>query len=70
MQTGAAKKMKSGLKNKDEPKIRELRMPELAIATIQVVRMASMSLQPRMEERAASGTNRLTGNLAVQGKLR
>jgi hypothetical protein len=60
-QTGAVKKMKSGPRNKDEQKIRELRKLELEIATKQAVQTASMSLQLKMEERAASGTNALAG---------
>jgi len=67
-QIGAARKMKSGLRNKDEPKIKELLMPELEIVTIQVVLTASMSLRIPMEERVASGTNLRTRNSAFQVK--
>jgi hypothetical protein len=60
--------MKSGLRNKDAPKIKESRKPELAIATIQVARAASMSLQLRTEGRAALGTKDLNCNFSVQIK--
>jgi len=62
-QIDAARMKISELKKHDERKIKELRKPALETATIQVAQAASMSLQLRMEERAASETNRLTGNL-------
>jgi hypothetical protein len=68
-QIGAARKMKSGLRNKDEPKIKELLMPEPEIVTIQVVQRASMSLRIPMEERVAYETNLRTRNSAFQVKI-
>jgi hypothetical protein len=59
--------MKSGLRNRDEPKIKELLMPELEIVTIQVVQTASMSLRIPMEERVARETNLRTRNSAFPG---
>jgi hypothetical protein len=58
--------MNGAQKKQGALKIKELRKPEHEIAAIQVAQAASMSLRLPMEERAASGTNRLNSNLAVQ----
>jgi hypothetical protein len=56
-----ARKMNGGLRKQNGPKIKGLRMLELAIATIPAAQAASMCLQLRMEERAASGTEEVIG---------
>jgi hypothetical protein len=54
--------MKKGeLRKQDEPKIKELLMPEHEIVTIQVAQAVSTFLQLPMDERAAPGTEELTG---------
>jgi hypothetical protein len=54
--------MKNGeLRKQDEPKIKELLMPEHEIVTIQVAQAVSTFLQLRMDERAASGTEEVIG---------
>jgi len=52
-------------RKQDEPKIKELGTRKFEIATIQVARAGSMSLQLRMEERAASGIKGMTGRWSV-----
>jgi hypothetical protein len=52
-----ARMKKNGQRKQDEPKIKELRKPELVIAATQVAHATSMSLRHRMEERAVSETN-------------
>jgi hypothetical protein len=61
MPIGAARMKKSVLRKHDEPKIRELRTRELAIATTRVAQAASTSLRLLMDERAALGTEEVTG---------
>jgi hypothetical protein len=61
MPIDAARMKKSVLRKHDEPKIKELRTHELAIATTRAAQAASTYLRRLMDGRAALGTNRRTG---------
>jgi hypothetical protein len=56
---------KDGLRKHDAPKIKELRMRELAIATIRAAQAASTFLRLPMEGRAAFGTKELIGRYSA-----